>query len=230
MGRDSANRVSAGVVRAAEGARQDTETPPAAAHGAVPLPGCLIHSDISVGVFEWISRTLLCDDSIDLPGREAFQDFHATLRVKTFDDIDICVKIVTAVLALGPIATMGLREIIVNAVEHGNLGISFDEKTELLKSGTWQTEIERRLGAPELRDRAATVEIRLTGDAFRIDVTDQGEGFDWATYTDPEAAPTELLHGRGISLAMGGDFSSVEYRGAGNEVVLRGYCVPAADA
>ncbi len=226
MRRNSGNTAPVDVTRPADESQPGAETRPATAHGAVPLPGCLIHSDISVSAFEWISGVLQCDDGKKLPGREAFQDIHATLRVKTFDDIDICVKIVTAALALSPVATIGLREIVVNAVEHGNLGISFDKKTELLKSGTWQNEIERRIGTTELRDRFATVEFRLAGDTFRIDVTDQGDGFDWTAYIDPRSAPAAQLHGRGISLALGGEFSAVEYRGAGNEVVLRGACAP----
>lgn len=203
---------------------------PATVHGSIALPGCLIHSDISISGLGWICGALRCEDEKSVPPREVFQNFHATLRVQTFDDIDICVKIAATALAMGPVATIGLREIVVNAVEHGNLGISFDEKTELLANGTWQAEIERRLGEKKLCDRFATVETRLLGNMYRIDITDQGDGFDWSSYIDPETAPTALLHGRGISLAIGADFTSLEYRGAGNAVVLRGTCVPSADS
>lgn len=205
-------------------------TRPATVHGSIALPGCLIHSDISVSALEWICGALRCEDGTNTPPREVFQNFHATIRVQTFDDIDICVKIAATALALGPVATIGLREIVVNAVEHGNLGISFDEKTELLANGSWQAEIERRLGDRKLRDRFATAELRLIGNTYRINVTDQGDGFDWSAYLDPETAPSALLHGRGISLAMGAEFTSVEYRGAGNEVVLRGACAPVANS
>lgn len=202
---------------------------PATVHGSIALPGCLIHSDVSVGALEWICGALRCEDGTGLPSHEVFQNFHATIRVQTFDDIDICVKIAATALALGAVATIGLREIVVNAVEHGNLGISFDEKTELLANGSWQTEIERRLRDKKLRDRFATVELRLLGNIYRIAITDQGDGFDWRTYLDPQTAPTALLHGRGISLAIRAEFASLEYRGAGNQVVLRGTCAPVAD-
>lgn len=194
--------------------------------GSIALPGCMIHSDISVTALEWICRALKCEDRSEQPPRDAFADFHATLRVQTFDDIDICVKIAATALSLGPVAAIGLREIVVNAVEHGNLGISFDEKTDLLETGQWQAEIERRLGMPEFRDRFAAVDIRVTGNCFRIEVTDQGDGFAWSAYLDPMTAPKAHLHGRGIRLAMGAEFSSIKYRGTGNEVVLRGSCAP----
>lgn len=201
-------------------------TEAAAVHGSIALPGCLVHSGLTVNSLEWICQVLRCENGAVQPGRDAFEGFHATLRVQTFDDIDICVKIASTALALSPIAVMGLRELVVNAVEHGNLEISFDEKTELLASGEWQADIERRLGMIELRDRFATVELRLAGDAYTIDIVDQGKGFDWRTYLDPETAPSALLHGRGMSLAIGAGFSSVEYRGAGNEIAIQGVCDP----
>lgn len=195
-------------------------------HGSIALPGCLVHSGLTVSSLEWICQVLRCEDGALRPERDAFEGFHATLRVQTFDDIDICVKIAATALALSPIAVIGLRELVVNAVEHGNLEISFDEKTELLASGEWQAEIERRLGMMELRDRFATVELRLDGDSYTIEIIDQGKGFDWNAFLDPETAPAALLHGRGMSLAMDAGFSAVEYRGAGNEVAIQGVCDP----
>ena len=39
------------------------------------------------------------------------------------------------------LAGMGLVELLVNAVEHGNLGITFHEKSELLSAGRWEEEV-----------------------------------------------------------------------------------------
>ena len=197
-------------------------------HGSIALPGCLVHSGLTVSSLEWICQVLRCENGALQPERAAFEGFHATLRVQTFDDIDICVKIASTALALSPIAVIGLRELVVNAVEHGNLEISFDEKTELLASGKWQADIERRLGTTAMRDRFATVELRLNGDSYTIEIIDQGKGFDWSAFLNPETAPAALLHGRGMSLAMEAGFSSVEYRGTGNEVAIQGVCDPDA--
>ena len=46
-------------------------------------------------------------------------------------------------------AAFGLNELMHNAVEHGNLGIGYDEKANLLRSGSWREEVERRLNFPE---------------------------------------------------------------------------------
>ncbi len=46
---------------------------------------------------------------------------------------------------------VGLSEVFINAVEHGNLAISFDEKSQLLEDHGWTEEIARRLTLPGAR-------------------------------------------------------------------------------
>src|SRR5437764_4950947 len=43
---------------------------------------------------------------------------------------------------------IGLTELMVNAVEHGNLGITYDEKSALLADESWSAEVSRRLTLP----------------------------------------------------------------------------------
>ena len=43
----------------------------------------------------------------------------------------------------------GLGELLVNAIEHGNLGIGYEKKTELVELGIWRSEIERMQNLPE---------------------------------------------------------------------------------
>lgn len=203
----------------------DADSPNGAkTHDTLLLSGCMIHSEISADGLDWMNRVLRCDDAVGEPPAAAFDNLHATLRVQTFDDVDICVKFVTGVIGLGPIAAMGMRELIVNAVEHGNLGITFDEKSTLLKTGTWQDEIEKRLSSEEFGDRVASVTLKRDGGTFEVDIVDQGAGFDWEKYVNKETAPTLHLHGRGMPLAIDCGFESVDYRGTGNAVMVRGWC------
>ena len=195
-------------------------------HQAVPLPGCVMHGMLHIDAIAWISRTLRCVQGDEKPQARHFRNFHATLKVQTFDDIDQCVKIATTALALAPEATLGLRELAINAVEHGNLEIDFDHKSELLAGGTWQNEIERRLASAEYCDRFASVELLRNGEQFTIHITDQGPGFNWRQHLDDETAPKHMLHGRGMSIAMAGGFDSLAYDGVGNQVTIRGACVP----
>lgn len=195
-------------------------------HDALPLPGCVMHKAPHVDALAWLSRTLRCVEEVAPPPYQHFKDFHATLKVQTFDDIDQCIKIATTVLALAPLATTGLRELVVNAVEHGNLEIDFDQKSELLATGKWQDEIESRLANAAFCDRIASVELMRDDSTFTIRVTDQGPGFDWRKHLDPDTAPRHMLHGRGMSLAMVAGLGDIQYDGSGNRVTIRGVCDP----
>lgn len=54
-------------------------------------------------------------------------------------------------------ASVGLIELLVNAVEHGNLEITYEEKTELRKNFNWEEEIARRLQESPFSGRRARV-------------------------------------------------------------------------
>jgi hypothetical protein len=114
---------------------------------------------------------------------------------------------------------VGIRELIVNAIEHGNLAITCEEKGDLIRQGRWREEIERRLALPEYRDRRATVQFRLERHRAIFQVRDEGAGFDFTRYLKFD--PLRLLapNGRGIALAASMSFDSLTYIGAGNDVV-----------
>ena len=44
---------------------------------------------------------------------------------------------------------VGLSELMINALEHGNLGISYDDKSALIETATWSSEVDRRQRLPE---------------------------------------------------------------------------------
>jgi anti-sigma regulatory factor (Ser/Thr protein kinase) len=114
---------------------------------------------------------------------------------------------------------IGLTELLVNAVEHGNLGISFHEKAELLDRGAWQEEIERRLGLPELAGRRVRVTLVRADGEITATIRDEGDGFDWRPYLDPDPERVLDANGHGIAIARGVCFDDVAYQGKGNVVV-----------
>ena len=114
---------------------------------------------------------------------------------------------------------IGLTELLVNAVEHGNLGITFREKADLLDRGALQAEIERRLARPDLAARRVCVTLRREAGCISTRIEDEGEGFDWRPYleVDPERALGP--NGNGIAIARGVSFDDLAYHGRGNVVV-----------
>jgi len=114
-------------------------------------------------------------------------------------------------------AAFGLNELMRNAVEHGNLGIGYDEKANLLRSGSWQEEVERRLTLSENHGKFASLTFETTDDGVVIRIKDQGKGFDWQRYLDFSPERAAAVHGRGIAACRAVSFPSLEYLGDGNE-------------
>lgn len=114
----------------------------------------------------------------------------------------------------------GISELLINAIEHGNLHIGYAEKSDLKKNGKWREEIEHRLQQDEFRDKAANVKYSKNDEAISITITDQGEGFDWQKYLefDPERAFD--CNGRGIAMAKMLSFDELRYNDCGNEVTV----------
>jgi CheY-like chemotaxis protein/anti-sigma regulatory factor (Ser/Thr protein kinase) len=110
----------------------------------------------------------------------------------------------------------GLRELFLNAVEHGNLEITYDEKTLLNGTFALQEEVERRLALPEYKDKVVSVDLVTTETEITVTICDQGKGFDWQKYM--EVSPDRVMdnHGRGIAMANLMSFDSVTYKGCGN--------------
>jgi CheY-like chemotaxis protein len=114
----------------------------------------------------------------------------------------------------------GLSELLINAVEHGNLGISYAEKSALLEKEAWSDEVERRLALPENRPKFVEVHFENEDQHIRIRIKDQGVGFDWEPFLEIDAARAFDSHGRGIAMARHFSFDEVEYLGGGSEVVV----------
>ena len=113
----------------------------------------------------------------------------------------------------------GISELLLNALEHGNLKIGYDEKSRLVRAGAWQQEIERRLESGEYAGAYVELEFDVNDDRVLLRVRDQGDGFDWRPYLDFDPKRAFDPHGRGIALARLSSFDTLDYRGCGNEVV-----------
>ena len=112
----------------------------------------------------------------------------------------------------------GITELMINAIEHGNLNINYELKSALIQSGEWYSEVNRRQKLPANQDKYAEINFNRSGDECLIIVTDQGEGFDWQRYMDFDPDRVMDNHGRGIAMANKLSFTRIEYRGCGNQV------------
>jgi PAS domain-containing protein len=117
---------------------------------------------------------------------------------------------------------IGLREIIINAIEHGNLKINYNEKTEALINDTYRKLIEDRRDLPENINKTVSIEYQIDQESAVFKITDQGEGFDHkkAMAKDPAEENKEgSAHGRGIMMSRE-IFDEIKYNETGNQVLL----------
>lgn len=116
------------------------------------------------------------------------------------------------------IVVVGISEMLINAVEHGNLSISYKDKTTLHDQDKWLQEIEHRLDLPENNKKYVQVFFKRFKDHIKLRIIDQGDGFDWKKFENPDPSRALDTHGRGIMMAKNLAFSDLEYFGDGNEV------------
>ncbi|EXJ16270.1 ATP-binding response regulator [Imhoffiella purpurea] len=146
---------------------------------------------------------------------------EAVYAFRHLDEVSMLSSVLAQACSNAEAVSMGLSELMLNAVEHGNLGIDYAEKGRLIEEGTWRDEVDSRLADPAQADRYATIRFSREADHLSFVITDRGKGFEWRKYLDLDPARAFDSHGRGIAMARHLAFSSLEYRGCGNQVAVR---------
>lgn len=123
--------------------------------------------------------------------------------------------------------SVGLTELILNGIEHGNLEIGNALKAQLLDEERWDREIEARLESPPWSQRKVRVLMILSDEGYEWIISDEGAGFDWRNRDT--TIPAATLNGRGLLLAEQMSFDSLTYNDAGNIAVARKFKRPHAE-
>lgn len=113
----------------------------------------------------------------------------------------------------------GLAELLINAVEHGNLEVGYDLKSELLNAGAWREVIEERQKSAAFIDKKVEVVFTRKSDGLYVVITDQGRGFNWKKFMTIDPARAGDNHGRGIAQANTMSFDRLTYNEEGNQAV-----------
>ncbi len=113
----------------------------------------------------------------------------------------------------------GYSELLINAIEHGNLEISYEEKGHLLSEGRWETEVKSRLLHPYYLDRVVMVSYEKTDEGSVVTIADEGGGFNWEEYMDFSHERVFDLNGRGIAMSRSLSFDRMEYQNNGSTVI-----------
>jgi two-component system, sensor histidine kinase LadS len=117
---------------------------------------------------------------------------------------------------------LALVEMIINAIEHGNLDVTFEEKSKVLGEGVYAEFIARRQGDPSYEGRKVRIELSVEPEAAIYTISDEGSGFDHRAFVKMDVADVNVpmkLHGRGMIISKK-IFDEIRYNDAGNSVTL----------
>ncbi len=119
----------------------------------------------------------------------------------------------------------GLLEVIINAIEHGNLDIKFSEKSGAMAGRSYLEFMRDRQKDPLYRGKKVVIEYSLSSTMAAYRITDEGKGFDHRSVMamSLDTINQELLtHGRGLLIARK-SFDVMSFNEKGNQVLLVKY-------
>lgn len=145
----------------------------------------------------------------------------ACFKIRTLDDIKNLTALLCSAYPDPDRVTIGIHELLTNAIEHGNLDISYEEKSQLIMNEKWREEVEHRLTLERYTDRYVYVHLQRTDNHIDLTIRDEGRGFNSEKFLDIDPARMFDPNGRGIAVARSMSFDALEYNGKGNEVTAR---------
>ena len=115
---------------------------------------------------------------------------------------------------------LALFEALANAIEHGNLEITFEEKTEAMATEQGvRGLIRERVGDDKYAGRSVHVLATYEPSAVHYTIRDEGPGFEPTGELSKPWADTTALHGRGLQLILH-HMDSVSWNLDGNQIQM----------
>lgn len=165
-------------------------------------------------VAERRSAAINLDDAVSLMETCKF-------RFRTPEDVEKLVPLLARLFPHPGRAVSGIAELMLNAIEHGNLEIGHERKADWVARGVYQSELANRLAAPPFSERWAEVIINKRDDGVMIVIMDQGCGFCWQNLvrSEPDVAEAAMEpNGHGIAIARDVSFDRLRFNHQGNQV------------
>ncbi|WP_088347396.1 MULTISPECIES: hypothetical protein [Rhodomicrobium] len=142
-------------------------------------------------------------------------------RFRTPDDVEKLVPLIARIFPKPTRAAAGIAELMLNAIEHGNLEIGQERKANWIARGVYRAELAKRLNTPPYSTRWGEVIINRRADGIMIVIMDQGCGFCWQDLIKNPAAEngaTAVAAGNGIAKAKSECFDDIRFNLQGNQV------------
>lgn len=113
-----------------------------------------------------------------------------------------------------------LYEVAINAIEHGNLGISYETKKEWIEKNIYHEKLSELLKTETAKNTFVEISLEIETDCITLTVKDEGDGFK------PQKAIEKIKQedirrnsGRGMMM-MKSYFDEIKYNETGNSITL----------
>jgi anti-sigma regulatory factor (Ser/Thr protein kinase) len=146
---------------------------------------------------------------------------HLELECRTREEVEGIADVIAGLLPDPLVGRLGMVELLLNAIEHGNLEIGNALKGQLIREQRFEAEIAARLDCEPYRSRRAHVRVDVEYPVVNIEIRDDGPGFDWRRALAGELNAHDGPNGRGIALVSRTCFPTLEYRDPGNVAVVK---------
>lgn len=113
-----------------------------------------------------------------------------------------------------------LYEVAINAIEHGNLGISYEAKKEWIEKNIYHEKLSELLKTEKAKNTFVEIKLNIENDCITLIVEDKGQGFN--PNMEMEKIKKESLtrnSGRGMMM-MKSYFDEIKYNKTGNAITL----------
>lgn len=144
---------------------------------------------------------------------------EARFRIRTLSEMNMLTGLLSTAYPDKDRVMVGIHELLTNAIEHGNLSITYEGKSQLIMDNKWASEIDFRLNLPENKKKTVEILLQKTASKITLTIIDQGNGFNCENFLEIDPCRLFDPHGRGIAVAKSLSFDDLEYIGCGNTVV-----------
>lgn len=182
-----------------------------------PLEAGILTSVLSAAMRDIEQRKTLSGELGEIHHTLGLLD-HAGFSFRTLTEAEHLAALVAYAFPEPDRVLVGLAELMINAIEHGNLGLNYEDKSMLLASAGWRTEVTRRQLLPEHKNKTAKIVFAREQNRYIVRISDEGKGFDWKRYLFLDPSRASDSHGRGIAQANAFSFDALSYNEAGTEV------------
>lgn len=142
---------------------------------------------------------------------------EATFHFSTVDEARSLATLIGSSLHNPNTAISALAELLINAIEHGNYNIGYEQKKIWKQQNIWEEKLQ---ALQNTYTKPAVLKLAKQGKTFVITIADNGAGFDYRKYIEPNISNLTDPNGRGILMAINANFVCVEYLFSGNVVKI----------